>query len=278
MLKLSNNKKNLLITGGSGFLGKNILNQIDRKKYNITLLTRRRIKGFRCIVVKDIFNLSTLQFMKILNNKEIVLHLAWYAKPNKYLNSLKNFDCLDGSIRLATACKMVGIKKFIGIGTCLEYVPKKKKLNTSDEIKANSVYSGTKILLYRYCKDLFYKTKTNFIWCRIFYLFGKGEPKQKLVSHVLSQISKNRFVKLSKGSQIKDFIDIKEASNQIIETLKNDKYSGPLNICTGRGLSVKNFIMNFAKNIKKEKYLLFNNKNFNTVDPPYIVGHKTVKI
>ena len=70
MLKLSNNKKNLLITGGSGFLGKSILNQIDKKKFNITLLTRKKIKGFRCIIVKDIFNLTILQFLKILNNKE----------------------------------------------------------------------------------------------------------------------------------------------------------------------------------------------------------------
>ena len=82
-------------------------------------------------------------------------------------------------------------------------------------------------------------SKTNFLWCRIFYLYGKGEPKEKLVSYVLSRISKNRPANLSKGSQIKDFINVEDASSQIIKVINNDDYDGALNICSGKVLSVK---------------------------------------
>ena len=277
MLKLYKKKTNLLITGGTGFLGKNILEKIDKSKYNVTLITKKKVKGYKCIVVKDLFKLSVNHYLKIIKKNQIVLHLAWFTKPGYYFNSHKNLICLNGSIRLANACKIKKIKKFIGIGTCLEYATKSHKLKINDTTQINSVYSGTKIILYNYCKDLFKVSKTNFLWCWIFYLYGKGEPKKKLVSYVLSRISKNRPANLSKGSQIKDFINVEDASNQIIKVINNDDYDGALNICSGKGLSVKNFITGIAKKIKKEKYLFFNNKNLNTVDPSYIVGTKSIK-
>lgn len=278
MSKLSKKKINLLVTGGTGFLGKSILKKIDKKKFSVTLLARKKVKGFRCLIVKDIFNLSLDYYLKILKKNQIVLHLAWYAKPGDYFESIKNLNCLDGSIRLARACKIKKVKKFIGIGSCLEYENKNKKISTSDNLSINSIYSGTKILLYKFCKDLFYKSQTNFIWCRIFYLYGEGEPKQKLVSYVLSRVSKNKVAKLSGGSQIKDFINVEDASNQIIEVIKNNKYSGSLNICSGQGISVKKFIIEIVKKIKKEKYLLFNAKKLNKIDPNFIVGKKSINI
>ena len=278
MSKLSKKKTNLLITGSTGFLGKSILKKIDKKKFSVILLTRKKVKGFRCFVVKDIFNLSIDYYLKILKKNQVVLHLAWYAKPGEYFESLKNFNCLDGSIRLAKACKIKRVKKFIGIGSCLEYKIKNKKISISDQLSINSIYSGTKILLYNFCKDLFYNSQTNFIWCRIFYLYGEGEPKQKLVSYVLSRVSNNRIAKISSGLQIKDFINVNDASNQIIEVIKSNKYSGPLNICSGEGISVKKFVIGIVKKIKKEKYLRFNTKKLNKVDPNFIVGEKSINL
>ena len=66
MSKLSKKKINLLITGGTGFLGKSILTKIDKKKFSVTLLVRKKVKGFRCLIIKDIFSLSIDYFLKIL--------------------------------------------------------------------------------------------------------------------------------------------------------------------------------------------------------------------
>ena len=280
MLKLSKKKINLLITGGSGFLGKSILKKIDTNKFNITLISRKKIKGFKCLIVRDIFDLSIKYYLKILKKNQIILHLAWFTKPGHYFNSLENFHCLDGSIRLATACKIKKVKRFIGIGTCLEYANKNnnnKKLNTKDRTMPNSIYTGSKISFYNYCKDLFDKSKINFLWCRLFYLYGTGEPKEKLFSYVLSRITKNKLAKLSMATQIKDFINVDEASNQIIKIINNDNYSGVLNICSGVGMSVKEFITKLAKSINKEKFLRFNKKKLNSVDPNFVVGIKSIK-
>jgi nucleoside-diphosphate-sugar epimerase len=277
MSKLFKKKTNLLITGASGFLGTSILAKIDRNKFFVTLISRKKIKGFKCLIVKDIFDLSIKYYLKILKQDQIVLHLAWYAKPKYYLNSFENFNCLDGSIRLAKACKIKKIKKFIGIGSCLEYKNKNKKINPKDSTVVSSIYTGTKISFYNYCKDLFNKSKTTFLWCRIFYLYGSGEPKEKLVSYVLSKILRNKFAYLFSGSQINDFVNIEEASNQIIKVIDNKNYYGDLNICSGKGVSVKKFILNIAKTVNKEKYLIFNKKKIDNINHRSVVGIKSIK-
>ena len=106
----------------------------------------------------------------------------------------------------------------------------------------------------------------------------RRRAKTKLVSYVLSRVSNNRIAKLSGGSQIKDFINVNDASNQIIEVIKSNKYSGPLNICSGEGISVKKFVIGIVKKIKKEKYLRFNTKKLNKVDPNFIVGEKSINL
>ena len=85
-------KKNILITGATGFLGKSIIKKIDKNKYNITLVSRRKIPGYNQIIVKDFFKVKKKQYVEILKDQAIVLHLAWYAKPRKYFNSKQNYS------------------------------------------------------------------------------------------------------------------------------------------------------------------------------------------
>ena len=60
--------------------------------------------------------------------------------------------------------------------------------------------------------------------------------------------------------------------------IKSNKYSGPLNICSGEGISVKKICYWNCKKIKKEKYLRFNTKKLNKVDPNFIVGEKSINL
>lgn len=276
MSKLSK-KKNLLITGASGFLGKNILKKISKKDYKVTLVTRKKIPGYKNIIINNFFKLNQKEFLKILRRQEIVLHLAWYAKPNKYLHSKINLECLYGSLNFVLACKKSKIRKFIGIGTCLEYKFKNKILSTKDLLQPNSIYSASKMILYNFCKSLFKSSKIQFSWCRIFYLYGKGEPKTKLFSFVKSKIKKKENFKIYGAGHIKDFINIEEASKQIVQVIKSNKYFDAINICTGKGQSVKNFIYSFLKKEEK-KYIKFKNIDLSNTNPKYLVGENSIKL
>lgn len=270
-------KKNILITGATGFLGKSIIKKIDKTKYNITLVTRRKIPGYNQIIVKDFFKVKKKQYVEILKDQAIVLHLAWYAKPRKYFNSKQNYKCLKGSKLFALACKQASIKKFICIGSCSEYKPSNSIHKPNDKLLPSNIYSKTKINLFRFCSRVFKNNDTKFLWLRIFYIYGEGEPENKLVSYVLSKIKRNKKAILSNGNQIKDFIHINRAVDQIIKVIEKKKYEGAINICSGKGLTVKDFITGIAKKIKKEKYLIFGKKKMSPGDYNHTVGEKNVK-
>ena len=97
----------------------------------------------------------------------------------EYFRSLKNFNCLDGSIRLAKACKIKRVKKFIGIGSCLEYKIKNKKISISDQLSINSIYSGTKILLYNFFVKIYFIIRKRILYGVGYFIFMEKESQNK---------------------------------------------------------------------------------------------------
>ena len=114
---------NILITGGSGFVGKQIIKKLYPNN-KLTLILRnkpdKKDRRINYIFTKNIFTKKKDWFLNKLKNIDMVIHCAWYVNHKDYLTSPKNLDCLNGTIEIAKACIEVGVKKFVGIGTCFE--------------------------------------------------------------------------------------------------------------------------------------------------------------
>ena len=121
--------KRILITGASGFVGKQVTRILSKTDSKITVIARNGkedlFSGFsnieNIISTPDIFAEDIDWWLQKCKNIDIIVHLAWYAEPGLYINSKKNLDCLIGSLKLAKGAARAGVKRFIGIGTCLEY-------------------------------------------------------------------------------------------------------------------------------------------------------------
>lgn len=270
--------KKVLITGGSGLLGSNIIKYLPLC-YEITVIVRNK-KKFRydtkkrissIIEVKDLFSLSSNQWSKICENIDLVIHTAWYTEPKKYLNSHQNYSCLIGSINLALGAKKAKVKHFIGIGSCLEYDLKNIHLSIQTPLLANNIYASTKISFFYILKKLFSNNNYKFIWARIFYIYGEGESPNKLRSYVKQQIKSNKPVVITNGNQVRDFISAKKASKMIVRLIIKEN-KGEYNICTGKGISVKNFVEKIAKKSKKKSLIVFKKEKKTNHENNPIIG------
>ena len=126
-------KNYTLITGANGFIGKYVVKYLIKKNKKIKIIIRKKNNFFKnkkikIFYTKNLFLEEKKNLRKILRNVNTVIHLAWYAKPNDYLNSEKNMECLIGTLNLAKACVESKVKNFIGIGTCFEYKMNSKKI------------------------------------------------------------------------------------------------------------------------------------------------------
>ena len=179
---------------------------------------------------------------------------------------------------MAQACVDAGVRRFVGIGTCAEYDLKQGMLRTDSPLNPQTLYAVCKASTFQILSQLLPATGIGFVWCRLFYLYGEGEDSRRLVPYLHRQLSKGHPVELTSGSQVRDFLDVREAGGIIAEVALGDQ-QGPVNICSGIPITVRQLAEQVADEYGRRDLLRFGVRPDNLFDPPCVVGvmDETVK-
>ena len=270
-------KKIIAITGSSGFVGKKILSEIT--KFDDLVIkkllrdTNVENKSPNDFYTKDLFSESIDNLTIALTGVHTLIHLAWYVEPGKYLQSEINLHCLNGTLNLAIAAKKAGVKKIVGIGTCFEYDLSQGTLSIESSIKPTTLYAAAKVSAFNCLNEFCKESNIDFLWCRLFYLFGDGEDERRLVPYIENRLKNNLPAELTSGNQIRDFLEVTEAA-QIILNYTLNNINGPKNICSGVGITVRELAEQIADKYNRRDLLKFGARHDNIVDPPCVIGVK----
>jgi dTDP-6-deoxy-L-talose 4-dehydrogenase (NAD+) len=245
--------KKVLVTGANGFLGRQLLKSLIQADIKVCVVVRSGLSqslrdgGFMGEIIEtpDIFLESADWWVHVFKGVDVVVHSAWYLNPQNYLHSEVNLDCLAGTIVMAKAAKEAKIKKFVGIGTCLEYDLSEKYLTINTRLSPTTLYGSSKLSAYLILKSLFSTSNVEFSWCRLFSLFGDGDKESRLAGYIIRQIRDSKRVELTSGTQIRDYLDVSVAAQKIIDVALGDKRSA-INICSGEGISIRKFAEKIA--------------------------------
>lgn len=235
-------KKNykILITGATGFIGKNLTNKLLIMNHKIMIISRKEQDYFDNINLKwvraDLADIN--QYSKIIRDfsPEIVIHLYWEDIPLFSLeNSMKN---LNNSINFFNLIFSIGsCKKILVSGSCLEYAKKFGECIESDNIKPNSHFVWAKDSLRLW---LTYQSNLNnciFGWFRIFYVFGLNQRKKSLIPSLIRIFNENKNINIKNIMNSNDFIYIEDVVDALILFTTKKLNSGIYNI--GSGNSIK---------------------------------------
>ena len=269
----------VLITGSTGFLGREILSCLDKIGLNTRLIVRNKYSNVlsefsnieEIIETKDLFMESISWWEKACHGVDIVIHTAWYTKHANYMESEKNFDCLLGTLRLSKGACLSGVKKFIGIGTCVEYDLSYNYLSVLTPLKPTSTYGKLKVSTFYALSGLFQVNKIEFAWCRLFYLYGKGEKAQRLFPYIKESLKKGRIVELHNPNHVRDYLEINDAA-EMITNIALGKKNGAINICSGIPITIQTFAENIADMYGKKHLIKPNVKNNNPSELDCEVG------
>jgi nucleoside-diphosphate-sugar epimerase len=273
--------KVILLTGSTGFVGRQLLKELQNRGYQIRLVLREASQstlvnmiGIESIVItSDLFSESSMWWEKACEGVDTVIHSAWYAEPGQYLQSDKNLDCLIGTMNLVKGAAIAGIKKFVGIGTCFEYAMSDKPLSIDSPLEPLSPYAAAKVASFIFLSQYLRPKNIDFLWCRLFYMYGENENSRRLVPYIRHKIAANETVELTSGSQIRDFLDVRDAAKAIIDNFEAN-VTGCENICSGIGVSVRELAERIADEFGRRNLLLFGARQENLIDPQYVVGIK----
>lgn len=272
--------KTFLVTGGSGFIGRHVVRELLLAGKNIRLVEKFGkdvwvpSDRLEIVYVNDIFLETQEWWQECCKDMDAVIHLAWYVEPGAYLDSSKNIDCLIGSLKIARAAAAAGIKKFIGIGTCFEYdLGDARPKSVEDKLNPKTAYAAAKVALYVLLSNMMLNEKINFLWCRLFYLYGEGEDPRRLFPYLHQQLSRGEFARLGSANKVRDFMDAADAARLIVGNTLSAK-RGATNVCTGYGITIRQFAEKVADSYGRRDLLIFDSKIESNIDPDYVVGIK----
>lgn len=270
----------ILVTGGNGFVGRPLLRALEAAQQPLRLVLREGTRPLsepvahaEIVWTSDLFAESARWWADVLEGVDTVVHLAWYAEPGVYLSSPKNIACLQGTLNLARACIDGGVRRFIGIGTCAEYQPGELFLHPKSPLKPQTLYAACKTAAFQVLCHLFGGASVEFAWCRLFYLYGDGEDRRRLVPYLRERLEKGEAAELTSGNQIRDFLEVHDAAQMIAEVVLGSQ-QGPINICSGRPITIRQLAERIADEYGRRDLLKFGARADNLFDPPRIVGIK----
>ena len=266
-----NKNKNILITGGAGYIGSHISYLLIEKGYNITIIDSL-ITGNKQLVPKEA-NLEicditdTDKVTQILKSKkfEAVLHFAGLIRVDesvKYPEKYIEFNYNKAKIFL-DICFQNNLNKVIFSSTAAVYGnPKKDKIIESDELNPLSPYADSKLMLENYLIDQSKNVNVKYIILRYFNVAGADQKMRtglisKFSTHLIKVASEVATKKRNKlvingddyntpdGTPIRDYIHVSDLADihlKSLEYLLKDNQSEIFNCGYGKGYSIKEVI------------------------------------
>jgi len=260
----------IAVIGATGFLGSNIIKFLSKKykiiaTYNNKNKIIRKYHNIRNIKWKFLDIYKKKKFFKYLEHPDIVIHLAWSNLPN-YKRKYHIKKELPKQKKFIFSLINNGLKNIFIAGTCFEYGLQNGKLNENIKEKPNNNYSLAKYLLKKYIFSLKKKYNFNLTWGRIFYVYGKHNSRHTLFNQLLYSSKKN--IKLNvNGNLIRDYLHIDQVSKIIVNLCIQRRDFGVLNICSGKGVSLKKLIKNICKKNKLKLNINYKIKIKNSLEP-----------
>jgi len=268
---------NILITGGAGYIGSHISEQLAKTKNNIFILDNLSTGHIRLINKKSVFIKGDIKNAKLLNmiikkhNIETIFHLAAFlnvseAEKNKQKYKKNN---IQGTKNLIFACKNSKVKNFIFSSSCSIYGNVQGSVTEKKKPNPQGYYGYTKLIGEKLVKKYAKKFKYKYAILRYFNVAGAsnsgliGEIETShghLIKNIaLQSVKKNPKIYIygnsydtKDGTCIRDYIHVADLADihlKLLIYLKNNK-SVILNCGYGKGYSVLE-IINIFKRIKK---------------------------
>jgi nucleoside-diphosphate-sugar epimerase len=236
-------KKNILITGFDGFIGKHLIESLDQTKYRIYGIgnTSKICNKFSFSSKK--INLKNLLLFKKINIHSII-HCAGAPtvglnyKNDFKKNALTTYEVLEFVRSLKKKPKIIIMSSMAVYGN--KYA---KKIKENFKLLPCSFYGLNKKISEDICNFYSEKFKINILILRISSVFGMSIKKQ-FIFDAINKLKNNIFDFNGTGNEKRDIINIVDLCN-IIKVLLKKKYFGLkiINCGSGNVYKIKDIIL-----------------------------------
>lgn len=259
--------KNVLVTGGCGFIGSHVVDLLLDEGYNVTVVDNldtgklsnlNHLKPYenpRLKVLKTEFDrFNVLSGVKD-GKYNYVMHLAAKASvPYSVDNPVLSNDVnVTKTLALLEACRLGKVKKFVFSSSSAVYgdsgiLPTKESCGKNPM----SPYALQKSVIEDYCKLFYNLYGLENVCLRYFNVFGPRQagsgPYANVISSWCENGIKHKKIRLDgKGEASRDFVHVKDVARANLLAMTSNIKHERINIGSGNSVSIKNVLLSFLE-------------------------------
>ena len=270
--------KNVLVTGGAGFIGSHLVRKLVNLGSNVIVadnFSRGRIKNIKdCLDKITLYRVDLTKMencIKVTRNVDYVFHLAAPVGGIHYIKG-ESVENLTPAVLMNTnileACRINDVEKFLFTSSACVYREKSSGLNVFKEEDAYPAYPATtygwaKILGEITCKSYYEEYGIKCSVVRIFNAYGENENLDPKWSHVIPSLirkailyPKERFTIFGDGMQERAFLYVGDCVEGLIRAMEKVENADPINLGSKEVISIgelaRKIVSLSGKNIKIE--------------------------
>ena len=247
----------VLVTGGSGFVGRHALRSLVDRGAETHALSRepRRSSGGVTWHRADALDTAAASAAIERLRPDVLLHLAWFVTPPDYVRSPANLRWTAATLALADAFVRAGGKRFVGTGTCFEYSWEEGEcVEGRTPIRPSTVYGGCKAAVWSALEPFARDAGISAAWARLFYLFGPHEPATRLVPSLVSSMQAGLPAHCRTAAHVRDFLYVADAGDAIAG-LALSGVEGAVNVASGTPVAVGTIADGIARRLGRPDLL-----------------------
>jgi len=239
----------LLVVGGSGFIGRYVVEQGLHQKWHVTSIGlhtpkySRKTAGAKYMIA----NITQASSLKSLgdNKFDYVVNLGGYIDHDLFRAGGRRTisSHFDGLLNLLEFLDRSTIKRFIQIGSSDEYgnvaAPQHERIRESPI----TPYSLAKVAATHFLQMLNRTEGFPAVILRLFLAYGPGQDNQRFLPQIIQGCLENRQFPVSGGAQIRDFCYVEDIVDAVFRCLDCPSANGTLlNIASGEPTQVREII------------------------------------
>lgn len=217
------NRKPILVTGGTGFIGAPVSRALERLGYAVHEGPRR-----------DLLNAKERATLIEEAGAESMIHLAWETEHGKFWTSSLNAVWEEASIDLFRRFYQAGGRRVVGTGSCAEYdwTTCASVFNETDPLLPHTAYGAAKARTAQALDRLSEQYGGTAVWARLFFMFGPGEPRSRLLPLMIQAARSGIPVDCGPSDTVRDFWHVDRLA-QGLALLAISDLEGPVNLGAG---------------------------------------------
>lgn len=229
----------IFVTGGSGFIGKHLVDLLVKRRHTVAILSRTAgKKDFPKvrIIRGGLGNIKKWQAELKQFNPDAAVHLAWEGLPDhSYQVSRKN---LNYGLNLFELFTKTACKKIIATGSGWEYGAQPGKMSEDTVPIPFDAHTAAKHSLRMLGSELAKQNNITFIWARLFFVYGPGQRSKSLIPYMLSCLNSGQVPEIRNPNAANDFVYVEDVAEALYKLLMKGKKSETYNIGSGKLTSV----------------------------------------